>query len=57
MNIKFPAAVPEIPVNDLKKAAEYYETKLGFSIDWSFEPGGEREWLRERLNASLRDDR
>ena len=31
---KFPGAVPEIPVNDIEEAAEYYRSKLGFNIDW-----------------------
>jgi predicted lactoylglutathione lyase len=30
----FPKAVPEIPVGDVKKAAEYYADKLGFRFDW-----------------------
>jgi uncharacterized glyoxalase superfamily protein PhnB len=34
MNSKFPGAVPEIPVSDLKKAVAYYENNLGFTIDW-----------------------
>lgn len=40
MNLEFPGAVPEIPVSDLKKAAAYYESSLGFSIDWGGEDGG-----------------
>ncbi len=40
MNLKFPGAVPEIPVSDLKKAIAYYESNLGFSIDWGGESGG-----------------
>ena len=40
MNLEFPGAVPEIPVSDLSKAAEYYESNLGFSIDWGGENGG-----------------
>lgn len=39
MNFEFPAAVPEIPVSDLKKAVAYYERNLGFSIDWVLEDG------------------
>ena len=34
MDLKFPGAVPEIPVSDLKNAAAYYENNLGFTIDW-----------------------
>ena len=40
MQSKFPAAVPEIPVTDVDKATEYYESKLGFSVDWGDEEGG-----------------
>ena len=40
MNPDFPAAVPEIPVRDINKAAEYYEKTLGFTIDWGGEEGG-----------------
>lgn len=34
MHLKFPAAVPEIPVRDLKAALDYYEKTLGFDVDW-----------------------
>ncbi len=40
MNPDFPSAVPEIPVRDINKAAEYYEKNLGFKIDWGSEDGG-----------------
>jgi predicted lactoylglutathione lyase len=40
MNSKFPSAVPEIPVSDLRKAATYYERCLGFVIDWGGDDGG-----------------
>src|SRR6266498_4543278 len=40
MNLEFPAAVPEIPVEDVDKAAAYYRRKLGFSADWGGEEGG-----------------
>ena len=40
MHSDFPAAVPEIPVSDINKAAEYYEKNLGFKIDWGGEDGG-----------------
>jgi len=33
----FPAAVPEIPVSDLNAAAAYYESNLGFTLDWDDE--------------------
>src|SRR5678815_1117897 len=38
--MKFPAAVPEIPVTDMNAALDYYERKLGFSIDWGGVDGG-----------------
>lgn len=40
MKLEFPAAVPEIPVSDLKTALAYYESSLGFTIDWDGEGGG-----------------
>jgi predicted lactoylglutathione lyase len=36
----FPKAVPEIPVSDVEKAAEYYVNVLGFSFDWGDDQGG-----------------
>ena len=32
--MKFPAAVPEIPVSDIGAALEYYRSRLDFNIDW-----------------------
>ena len=40
MKNDFPAAVPEIPVTDMAQALEYYEHKLGFSLDWGGADGG-----------------
>lgn len=34
MNHEFPGAVPEIPVSDLNAALDYYESSLGFDVDW-----------------------
>ena len=31
-----PKAVPEIPVSNLEKAAEYYTNVLGFHLDWNW---------------------
>lgn len=56
MNFEFPGAVPEIPVSDLKKAAAYYESKLGFSIDWASEGGGIAGISRGRCRMFLTDD-
>lgn len=40
MNLDFPGAVPEIPVGDIDKAVAYYQSVLGFSIDWGGKEGG-----------------
>ena len=37
---EFPAAAPEIPVTDMNEALDYYQRKLGFSIDWGGADGG-----------------
>lgn len=36
----FPTAVPEIPVGNVEKAAEYYVNVLGFNFDWGNDEGG-----------------
>src|SRR3954470_24659349 len=36
----FPAAVPEIPVSHIDKAADYYVNVLGFVLDWGDDAGG-----------------
>ena len=36
----FPPAVPEIPVSNVEKAAEYYVKVLGFHFDWGDDEGG-----------------
>jgi len=40
MKHEFPTAVPEIPVSDMNQALDYYQRKLGFSIDWGGADGG-----------------
>ena len=40
MKSKFPGAVPEIPVSDLSKATAYYQSNLGFTLDWNDEELG-----------------
>jgi hypothetical protein len=40
MKSEFPAAVPEIPVSDRRKAIAYYVNNLGFNLDWDGEDGG-----------------
>jgi uncharacterized glyoxalase superfamily protein PhnB len=43
MKQEFPAAVPEIPVNNVDAAAAYYESCFGFTRDWGGEEGGIRQ--------------
>jgi uncharacterized glyoxalase superfamily protein PhnB len=31
---EFPGAVPEIPVRSIDTAAAYYQSRLGFTLDW-----------------------
>lgn len=40
MRSTFPGAIPEIPVSDIKKAAAYYASNLGFTVDWGGDEGG-----------------
>jgi predicted lactoylglutathione lyase len=40
MITRFPQAVPEIPVSNVEKAAEYYVNALGFQFDWGNDEGG-----------------
>jgi predicted lactoylglutathione lyase len=40
MKSAFPVAVPEIPVKDINEAAAYYESHLGFTVDWGGEELG-----------------
>lgn len=40
MLTQFPSAVPEIPVSNVEKAAEYYVNVLGFRFDWGNDEGG-----------------
>ena len=37
---RFPQAVPEIPVSNVDKAADYYVKVLGFSLDWGNDSDG-----------------
>ncbi|MBV9440607.1 MAG: VOC family protein [Candidatus Eremiobacteraeota bacterium] len=36
----FPPAVPELPVTNVERAAEYYVNVLGFRFDWGNDEGG-----------------
>src|SRR4051794_11353370 len=40
MLTQFPSAVPEVPVSNVDKAAEYYVNVLGFNFDWGNDQGG-----------------
>lgn len=40
MKSEFPGAVPEIPVRNINEAVAYYQSKLGFTLDWSGEEIG-----------------
>jgi len=50
MKSAFPVAVPEIPVKDISEAAAYYESNLGFTLDW----GGEELGLAGISNGNCR---
>ena len=41
MSEQFPGAVPEMPVNNVARAAVYYEKCLGFRWDWGAEGIGQ----------------
>lgn len=34
MKSEFPSAVPEIPVRNINEAVAYYQSHLGFTLDW-----------------------
>jgi len=56
MNSEFPGAVPEIPVSDMRRAVEYYESNLHFSIDWGREGGGIAGISKGQCRMFLTDD-
>ena len=35
MKSEFPSAVPEIPVKNINNAVAYYQSNLGFTLDWA----------------------
>jgi predicted lactoylglutathione lyase len=55
MKSEFPVAVPEIPVSDLKKALAYYESNLGFNIDWGRDGGNIAGISKGRCRMFLTD--
>lgn len=46
--MKFPAACPEIPADDLAASASYYRDRLGFNVDWMDEALGLGQLSRGR---------
>jgi predicted lactoylglutathione lyase len=56
MKSEFPGAVPEIPVSDLNKALAYYESNLGFNIDWGSDGGNIAGISKGRCRMFLTDD-
>jgi catechol 2,3-dioxygenase-like lactoylglutathione lyase family enzyme len=39
MATKLPTPIPQVPVRDLARAIEFYQSRLGFSLDWKHEDG------------------
>jgi predicted lactoylglutathione lyase len=39
LSARFPAPVPQIPVKDLERAISFYQSRLGFSLDWKYQDG------------------
>jgi hypothetical protein len=39
MGLKLPTPVPQVPVEDLGRAIEFYQSRMGFSLDWKYEDG------------------
>lgn len=37
--MKLPPPVPQIPVRDLAGAISFYQSRLGFTLDWKYEDG------------------
>jgi len=59
--MRFPPAIPEIPVSSIDPAARYYVDVLGFQLDWGDDQGGiagiSRDDCRMFLtNAPFRQD-
>ncbi len=40
MKSELPGPIPEIPVRNIAAAAAYYESSLGFTLDWGSEDLG-----------------
>jgi catechol 2,3-dioxygenase-like lactoylglutathione lyase family enzyme len=39
MATKLPTPIPQIPVSDLDRAIAFYQSRLGFALDWKYEDG------------------
>ena len=39
MTTKLPTPIPQIPVRDLERAISFYQSRLGFALDWKYEDG------------------
>jgi catechol 2,3-dioxygenase-like lactoylglutathione lyase family enzyme len=39
MSPRIPTPVPQVPVRDLERAISFYQSRLGFTLDWKFEDG------------------
>jgi hypothetical protein len=48
-----PAAVPEIPAENVDQAVAYYVTSLGFSLDWGDDDGGIAGVSSEAAHANI----
>jgi predicted lactoylglutathione lyase len=35
--MKLPSPVPELPVSDIHAAGAFYKSRLGFTVDWTYE--------------------
>jgi predicted enzyme related to lactoylglutathione lyase len=39
MSVRLPTPIPQVPVRDLERAISFYQSLLGFSLDWKHEHG------------------
>jgi catechol 2,3-dioxygenase-like lactoylglutathione lyase family enzyme len=39
MATQLPTPIPQIPVSDLDRAISFYQSRLGFALDWRYEDG------------------
>jgi predicted enzyme related to lactoylglutathione lyase len=39
MSLSIPSPVPQLPVRDLDRAIQFYQSKFGFSLDWKYQDG------------------